>query len=73
MDLPGVTVIQDTEGLLAQRYDMRPGTCYLIRPDQHVCGRWRALDAAAVGDALLRATQSGPDNLSPTARTACAA
>jgi 3-(3-hydroxy-phenyl)propionate hydroxylase len=73
VDLPGVTVIQDTEGLLAQRYDMRPGTCYLIRPDQHVCGRWRALDAAAVGHALLRATQSGPDTLSPTARTACAA
>ena len=27
--------------LSARRYDARPGTTYLIRPDQHVCARWR--------------------------------
>jgi 3-(3-hydroxy-phenyl)propionate hydroxylase len=44
----------DAEGLLAQRYDGRPGTVYLIRPDQHVAARWRAFDAAAVQAALAR-------------------
>jgi 3-(3-hydroxy-phenyl)propionate hydroxylase len=46
--------IQDTKGLLAQRYDAKPGTVYLIRPDQHVAARWRAFDAEKVGAALRR-------------------
>jgi 3-(3-hydroxy-phenyl)propionate hydroxylase len=45
-----------TEGLAAHRYDARAGTCYLIRPDQHVAARWRRFDAAAVRAALSRAT-----------------
>jgi 3-(3-hydroxy-phenyl)propionate hydroxylase len=49
-------VIQDKEGLLAARYDARQGTCYLVRPDQHVCARWRAFDRAAVRRAVARAT-----------------
>ncbi len=44
------------EGLAARRYDARPGTCYLIRPDQHVAARWRRFDAGAVRAALARAT-----------------
>ena len=47
--------VSDAEGLAARRYDGRPGTCYLIRPDQHVCARWRTFDAEAVQAALLRA------------------
>jgi 3-(3-hydroxy-phenyl)propionate hydroxylase len=50
------TVIQDSEGLVAARYDGTPGTCYLFRPDQHVCARWRAFAADAVRDAIARAT-----------------
>ena len=42
-------------GLLAQRYDARPGTVYLLRPDQHVCARWRQPDANQVAAALQRA------------------
>lgn len=72
-DLPGFTVIQDSEGLLAQRYDMQPGSFYLVRPDQHVCARWRTLDTAAVQEALLRATQNRLDTPSTNVRTACAA
>ncbi|MEO8755171.1 MAG: FAD-dependent oxidoreductase [Casimicrobiaceae bacterium] len=48
--------IEDSEGLVAARYDGKPGTCYLFRPDQHVCARWRAFDADAVRGALARAT-----------------
>ena len=47
--------VTDIDGLAARRCDARPGTCYLIRPDQHVAARWRHFDAAAVRAALARA------------------
>ncbi len=46
----------ERDGHVARRYDMRAGTCYLVRPDQHVCARWRAFDVAAVCAAVERAT-----------------
>ncbi len=54
-DPPGAD-LRDAQGLLAQRYDARPGTVYLLRPDQHVAARWRAFDARKVGAALRRCT-----------------
>ncbi|MBS0447223.1 MAG: FAD-dependent oxidoreductase [Proteobacteria bacterium] len=51
--LPGAW--QDIAGRFAERYDARPGSAWLLRPDQHVCARWRAPDAAAVRAALARA------------------
>ena len=51
----GAQVAHDVEGLAHARYDAQPGTFYLIRPDQHVCARWRQLDAGDVGHALQRA------------------
>jgi 3-(3-hydroxy-phenyl)propionate hydroxylase len=54
---PGM--LHDLEGLAARRYDARPGTCYLIRPDQHVCARWRAASAPAIGGALARSLTGG--------------
>lgn len=57
---PGIAVWHDTERLAAQRYDARPGTLYLIRPDQHVCARWRQVDIAAVQQAMARATSNLP-------------
>ena len=47
--------IEDTHGHVTRRFDGRRSTAYLIRPDQHVAARWRALDAAAVCAALQRA------------------
>ena len=47
--------MQDSEGLVVRRYDGHPGSCYLVRPDQHVAARWRQLDLAAVRRALRRA------------------
>jgi 3-(3-hydroxy-phenyl)propionate hydroxylase len=47
------------EGVIAQRYDARPGTVYLLRPDQHVAARWRSLDLAAVRAAVARACARG--------------
>ncbi|SAK62187.1 FAD-dependent oxidoreductase [Caballeronia temeraria] len=57
--VPGVTVVEDVEGMVAHRFDARPGTFYLLRPDQHVCARWRAFDAASVTAAVKRATCNG--------------
>ena len=49
------TTLIDTEGLVAERYDLQPGTVYLLRPDQHVCARWRRASGASTKAALRRA------------------
>ncbi|MCC5858848.1 MAG: FAD-dependent oxidoreductase [Ectothiorhodospiraceae bacterium] len=48
-------LIQDTEGLVRQRYALEGGNAYLLRPDQHVAARWRRLSAGPVTEALDRA------------------
>jgi len=51
-----VRVPMDAEHALAvQRYDASSGTVYLLRPDQHVCARWRRVDTDGVRAALDRA------------------
>ncbi len=70
--LEGIDIIGDSEGLLAQRFDARPGSFYLLRPDQHVCARWRDFDAGRVRAALRRATGNAIDTTT-TESTACLA
>ncbi|HTD06516.1 FAD-dependent oxidoreductase [Undibacterium sp.] len=53
--VPGVRILHDADGVAAKRYDAQPGTCYLIRPDQHVVARWRNPDRSDMRDALRRA------------------
>src|SRR5580704_7842151 len=45
----------DRDGLFTQRLDATPGSTYLVRPDQHLCARWRAFDAGALAGARRRA------------------
>ena len=52
--LPRTTVIDDAEGLVTQRYGLKAGSGYLIRPDQHVAARWHAITVHKINDALDR-------------------
>jgi 3-(3-hydroxy-phenyl)propionate hydroxylase len=47
--------LTDPDGCATRRYGARPGSAYLIRPDQHVCARWRMPDADGVRAAWARA------------------
>jgi 3-(3-hydroxy-phenyl)propionate hydroxylase len=47
----------DPAGLFTQRFDATPGAAYLVRPDQHLCARWRQFDTEAVARARQRALQ----------------
>ncbi|WP_019937122.1 FAD-dependent oxidoreductase [Bordetella sp. FB-8] len=51
----GVAAIEDAQGVLARRLDAKAGSFYLLRPDQHLCARWRAWNEAAVAAAIGRA------------------
>jgi 3-(3-hydroxy-phenyl)propionate hydroxylase len=52
----GITALHlPAEGQAALRFDARPGSCVLLRPDQHVAARWRRFDPAAVAAAHRRA------------------
>jgi 3-(3-hydroxy-phenyl)propionate hydroxylase len=55
LDIPGMNVIVDAQGLVAKRYNATPGTTYLLRPDQHVVARWRTLSIDQLQAALARA------------------
>jgi 3-(3-hydroxy-phenyl)propionate hydroxylase len=53
---PAAGALIDAAGLFARRFDARDGSAWLIRPDQHICARWRTLDPARVRAAVARAT-----------------
>jgi 3-(3-hydroxy-phenyl)propionate hydroxylase len=68
----GLMVIEDSDAMAATRFDAKPGSFYLVRPDQHVSARWRQFEPEAVRQAVVRATGNAL-NLSFEARTPCAA
>jgi 3-(3-hydroxy-phenyl)propionate hydroxylase len=53
--LPGAQTLVDSAGLICRRYDGAPDTAYFLRPDQHVCARWRRVSPDAAQRALRRA------------------
>ena len=59
----GLSLLTDPEGLAAARHAAEPGTCYLIRPDQHVTARWRGFDADRVWAAARRALEGATPTL----------
>jgi 3-(3-hydroxy-phenyl)propionate hydroxylase len=61
----GMTALHDRDGLVAQRLAARPGSAYLIRPDQHVAARWRAFQMDALAAAMQRATGQDLPRVSP--------
>ena len=48
-------IVELSGGLVTARYDARPGTTYLVRPDGHVCARWRRFDPVLIAAAQGRA------------------
>lgn len=47
--------IDDADGAVARRLDATPGAVYLLRPDHHLCARWRSYDRGKIGAARDRA------------------
>lgn len=47
--------LPDADGHLRKRHGLTAGGAYLLRPDQHVCARWTALDAPRLRAALYTA------------------
>jgi 3-(3-hydroxy-phenyl)propionate hydroxylase len=52
---PAGTALIDRDADIARRYDLQPGSVVLLRPDAHVCARWRRPTRAQVEAAMRRA------------------
>jgi len=47
--------VSDDDTTLIDRFDLKPGSAYLIRPDRHVAARFRAVERGLLAAALSRA------------------
>lgn len=63
--LPGGVTLVDLAALgdaavtAIERFDLQPGSAYLIRPDHYIAARWRAGNGAMVAAALARSSGRG--------------
>jgi 3-(3-hydroxy-phenyl)propionate hydroxylase len=57
IELAGVDAA--TVALLQQRFDAQPGSTYVLRPDRHICARFRTFDAGLVLRAVEKALHHG--------------
>jgi 3-(3-hydroxy-phenyl)propionate hydroxylase len=46
--LSAAKIIADRDGEIARLFAAGPGTLYLLRPDLHIAGRWKAAVASEV-------------------------
>ncbi len=53
--------LPDHDGHFAKRYDAQTDTAYLVRPDQHVCARWKNLTADKLTAAVYQALGQGAE------------
>ncbi len=68
----GPKTLHDHAGQFRARYDARPGSTWLVRPDQYIAGRWRDMNPVAVRAALSRATCNALNARRPVAAAATA-
>jgi len=52
----GINALCDVNNTIAERYDARNGSAYLIRPDQHIAARMRKAGIDKIRQAVARAT-----------------
>ncbi|MDH3760890.1 MAG: FAD-dependent oxidoreductase [Gammaproteobacteria bacterium] len=52
----GVNALFDARGMVAERYDARDGSAYLIRPDQHIAARMREASVDRIRQAVALAS-----------------
>jgi 3-(3-hydroxy-phenyl)propionate hydroxylase len=48
-------LLHDHLGLFESRFDAQPGNAWLLRPDQHICARWRTATPIDVSRAMDKA------------------
>lgn len=59
--VPGADqTLPDADGYLRERHGLTHGGAYLLRPDQHICARWTALDAPRLRAAVWNACGLNP-------------
>lgn len=59
LDWPGGAPLLDRAGAVFEAFDARHGTIYLVRPDGHVCARWRQCSAETVKGAVAQLMAGG--------------